>query len=846
LRRLGAVAVLLLALGEGCDDLTVAGEFDPRLAAAGTWPASLAVLDSTRLTVEVTDASGNPLQGLPIRWEVEDSARLTVRADTATGGLEAVIVARRAGASTVRARIEGFGLTATEHTASVTTVAPVFTPVDTAWTGRVLTRTQSDTIEVEIVKPDGSAIMGLPIEWRSSDPEILGVTQLAISESDTTAALRERAGRRAHIQARRGGTAEIIAAVTVTGFESLSARFPVAVDSVVATATLPDTLTVADTLVVGLALAATDGSALDLPVRWESSDPSRLAVRNVSTDSAEVVAYRSGDASVVATVDPNGFQPQTVTVPVHVEPLRVTGLEWSSQRDATASGWPDTLAVADSLDLGLELSDVQGISTKEVPLSWTSSDPAVVALDSSGHRGARFVARGRGSAVLTARLLGGSYDSIVVADTVRVMERWTSLSVGAHVSCAINTAQKAFCWGMNQYVGDGTIFQDTPSPLLLLSPRPVRQVSVGGHHACVLTDITWCWGGNELGIVGDGTLDAAPLPTVSTFGTGVDRVEAGGTFTCGSIFAVGTVCWGGSWAGQMGSQSSGPITQQCLNVYNPLYPSYGTAQQSDSTCVPTLGDPLQTSDGLWLTASTEMSLGAMHGCAVAEPDLTGPPGETGTNGYCWGLNDYGQLGVGGSFDVCNPLFGVPCLDEAAGIHGAHTWTRISAGNKHTCGIDNDSTAWCWGRNATGQLGATSGEVCTQYKSGLPDVPCSRSPVQVSGGLKFADITVGGLPSIWFGEDADGFTCGLIETGEAYCWGNNVGGQLGNGTKTNSTVPVAVAGGLLFSQIDAGYQAVCGITKGDGAIYCWGTPHLSFGNIAPSDVPARIVEPNPDS
>jgi len=87
---------------------------------------------------------------------------------------------------------------------------------------------------------------------------------------------------------------------------------------------------------------------------------------------------------------------------------------------------------------------------------------------------------------------------------------------------------------------------------------------------------------------------------------------------------------------------------------------------------------------------------------------------------------------------------------------------------------------------------------------------ATEPTSVSGGISFASISAGG-----------DFACGLTTGGEAYCWGSNREGQLGTTAVSDiSTVPVAVTGGLTFTQISAGSYFACGITAG-GAAYCWG-------------------------
>ncbi len=89
---------------------------------------------------------------------------------------------------------------------------------------------------------------------------------------------------------------------------------------------------------------------------------------------------------------------------------------------------------------------------------------------------------------------------------------------------------------------------------------------------------------------------------------------------------------------------------------------------------------------------------------------------------------------------------------------------------------------------------------------------SSIPVAVSGGLSFSALAAGG-----------GFTCGLTSAGTAYCWGNNTSGQLGTyPPKDNGGIPTAVlvSGGLSFSALGAGAAHTCGLTSA-GAAYCWG-------------------------
>jgi alpha-tubulin suppressor-like RCC1 family protein len=64
-------------------------------------------------------------------------------------------------------------------------------------------------------------------------------------------------------------------------------------------------------------------------------------------------------------------------------------------------------------------------------------------------------------------------------------------------------------------------------------------------------------------------------------------------------------------------------------------------------------------------------------------------------------------------------------------------------------------------------------------------------------------------------------CGLTSDGSAFCWGNNSFGQLGDSTTIQRDVPTAVAGGLKFSALSAGYAHTCALAKPDGGVVCWG-------------------------
>lgn len=232
-------------------------------------------------------------------------------------------------------------------------------------------------------------------------------------------------------------------------------------------------------------------------------------------------------------------------------------------------------------------------------------------------------------------------------------------------------------------------------------------------------------------------------------------------------------------------------------------------------------------------AAVSVSTGWAHTCAVTASGAA----------YCWGNNRYGQLGDGtttisaipvpvagglhftsvsaGGNHTCGltSTGAAYCwggvLDQAAipvAVAGGLRFTSVSAGGSHDCGVTSTGAAYCWGNDFYGQLGDGT-------------TTSSANPVAVAGGLPFTSVSAGDyIPWGPFPMGGHFHTCGVTSTGAGYCWGSNLGGQLGDGTMTNSASPVAVAGGLSFTAVSSGGGYTCGVTSSSRG-YCWGNNSL---------------------
>jgi alpha-tubulin suppressor-like RCC1 family protein len=373
---------------------------------------------------------------------------------------------------------------------------------------------------------------------------------------------------------------------------------------------------------------------------------------------------------------------------------------------------------------------------------------------------------------------------------VTVGTGYSSVSAGGAGACAVNQSSGLMCWGKMQAVAvvsmTSSTYPSSTTPAATDSSEGYVLAAAGGEHRCAITvgGILKCWGASTYGVLGDGSSDTASTPVEIDPATTYDSVSVSGAHTCARVgfgSATGVVrCWGENYDGQLGDGQGHTRTQPLTLTSQALFKSVSAAGSSDS-----MGTP------------------AYHSCGITSADAP----------MCWGDRTFGQLGdasTGGSSNT--PV----ALDSGV------SYSRISAGSMHSCGITAAGVLKCWGDGSLGQLGHGNGS--TSYDS----------PTVVDAGTSYGEVAAGG--------DAEqAHTCAITAADDLYCWGSNDMGQLGAGTVGGSVnAPNFVTGN--FSKVVSGARHSCGIDNSNN-LMCWGSNsagQLGDGTVIESGTPTTIA------
>jgi alpha-tubulin suppressor-like RCC1 family protein len=348
----------------------------------------------------------------------------------------------------------------------------------------------------------------------------------------------------------------------------------------------------------------------------------------------------------------------------------------------------------------------------------------------------------------------------------------TAVAVGANHACALTSAGAVLCWGDNRdgQLGDGTTTQrDTPVPVTGLA-NPIRAIAAGDEHTCALdsTGAVLCWGSNASGALGDGASgapgDGSTAAQRSTPGpvsglTGVSAIAAGGTSTCAALASGSIVCWGGNQFGQLGDGSmmdrtAPSATKGVLGAA--LAGASSLAPSGDHTCVIATGGSVECAgddtngalgnDGN-LSVDTYVSSGVTSD-AVAVTSSLGISCALIDDGtvQCWGFDGDGELGNDDASDPSN----TPVM--VAGLAGV---TSVAAGFHHVCAVTSAGMS-CWGALGDGDDGGTMDQPNPVAITGLPGAIAA-----VAAGGNTCALSTAGAVLCWgdntYGELGNGST-----------------------------------------------------------------------------------------
>lgn len=495
----------------------------------------------------------------------------------------------------------------------------------------------------------------------------------------------------------------------------------------------------------------------------------------------------------------------------------------------------------------------------------------------------------------------------VVADTEAGMfdpRTFVDLDANEGHGCAIDDMGTVWCWGIQQNgsipgSGDGEGARRVTG-----LPTDAVNVAVNNGASCAALDdgSVWCWGTNNQGQLGNDTTTNSATPVQVTGITGATVVDGMWQTFCAIHDGGRLSCWGNNSGGHIGPRRTGnreltPIEVApgpVLNTWQSLFSlcwetadgatcsgrnvesQWGNGETTPFTTdggdidIPELDgmegfdagrrggcairdgeaycwgasfegsiprdtiqiespSPVRALDGAEESGYSALAVGADHACAI----------QTGID-RCWGINVSGALGDMTSLSKAHPVDVVTLTNV---VH-------IATGRGHSCAINDGGSgrqAYCWGGNASGQLGSAGSSASTPRLVDLADelvvieagssatcaitttnaVVCWGFNSEGQAGQPLSSPTVTPGPLATPINDATALalghrhSCALRSGGTVECWGANESGQLGDGTDTPRHTPAPVTGLTGVTAIAAGSAHTCAILD-TGQVRCWGS------------------------
>lgn len=403
---------------------------------------------------------------------------------------------------------------------------------------------------------------------------------------------------------------------------------------------------------------------------------------------------------------------------------------------------------------------------------------------------------GTGSDCTTTTCGAGMLDGAAVVAAAKAR-----IDGGTYHTASVKSDGTVWTWGYNGngQLGGGTVGATVSAPVQLAGLSEMATATAGGYHtvAAKQDGTVWAWGYNANGRVGDGTTVQKTAPVQVTGLSNVIEVVAGDSHTL-ALKSDGTVwAWGYNFFGQLGVGSfdftdrKTPV--QVMGLTNVVAIAAGgkgsMALKADGT-VWVWGsyknNMYSTISADWTATGGASGPYPVPGLANVVAIAAGGSSTTGTNAdvslaltddgslYAWGSNDWGELGQGTAGSS-----GAKALPTLVTAMSGKTILNMATSGYHVVALTDDGTQWSWGLGYSGQLsdGLSGNEAGQSYYH------YAAAPITSATSLtNVLDIAV-----------SAGSTMALNADLTYSAWGSNAGGQLGNGTTTNQSLPVTIVG-----------------------------------------------------
>ena len=324
----------------------------------------------------------------------------------------------------------------------------------------------------------------------------------------------------------------------------------------------------------------------------------------------------------------------------------------------------------------------------------------------------------------------------------------------------------------------------------------------GVHTLGLMSDGTvWAWGYNHYGELGNNTNTNSHVPVQV-----LDPTDPTG-------FLTGIVSISAGYLHSLALKSDGTVWAWGYNQYGQL----GNNTNTDSWVPVQVKDPTGTEV---LIGIASVKAGVYSSLALKSDGTV----------WAWGHNYYGELGNNTNTPSNLPVQVLDPTDPTGFLTGI---VSVSAGGLHSLALKSDGTVRAWGYNQYGQLGNN-----TDTDSWVPVQVKDPTGTEVLIGI--ASVKAGGY-----------FSLALKSDGTVFAWGYNFYGELGNGTNTNSNLPVQVSAGFIdhtyltgIVSISAGFDHSLAL-KSDGTVWDWGYNYygeLGNNTNTNSNLPVQVLNP----